>query len=440
MIDGGLRGICIIKCSVEARHDLFHCIDRRIAEGENLFHPEFTGRDSAGLICANDICSRERLNRRHFLDKRLFSSQPSDAYNEGYGSKKDQSFRNHSDHTGDGANDGRVGVTAVRDKLAAEQQDSDRNQSDRDHFDDAADGPLHLGLGAFLVGCLADELGCVTILADFFDLHDCCAGGDKTSREDRIPVRLLHRFGFAGQHGFIDFESLTVVDGTVRHDLISGFEIYNIVQDNIVYGDLIFCSAPKDHYFGRRDDAQLVDQALDLQLLNDTDQSIGDRCAEEENILDLPRHHYENAEEAVQKVEVCEYVGGDNLAYGLLSLAGHLVRQTFLSAPGNLVFRESGSYDFFALTGIGFVNADDFRRLGLFVLSMQKVKKVGLALFDRCGSVRKVVFFLKVVYGFFIKRVDFAVPVIILVVFREIFVVGEFRVYIVVLCFLFFHI
>ena len=123
-----------------------------------------------------------------------------------------------------------------------------------------------------------------------------------------------------------------------------------------------------------------------------------------------------------------------------MSLAGHLVRQTFLSAPGNLVFRESGSYDFFALTGIGFVNADDFRRFGLFTLSVQKVKKVGLALFDRCGSVRKVVFFLEVVDGFFFIRVDFAVPVIILVVFREIFVVGEFRVYIVVLCFLFFHI
>ena len=62
-----------------------------------------------------------------------------DTYNEGYGSKKDQSFGNHSDHAGDGANDGRVGVTAVRDKLTAEQQDSDRNQSDRDHFDDSAD-------------------------------------------------------------------------------------------------------------------------------------------------------------------------------------------------------------------------------------------------------------------------------------------------------------
>ena len=181
MIDGGLRGICIIKCPVEARHNLFHCIDRRIAEGKHFFHLELSGRDSAGLICANDICSRERLNRRHFLDKRLFSSQPSDAYNEGYGSKKDQSFRNHSDHTGDGANDGRVGVTAVRDKLAAEQQDSDRNQSNGDYFDDATNRPLHLGLGAFLVGCLADELGCVTILADFFDLHDCCAGRDKTS-------------------------------------------------------------------------------------------------------------------------------------------------------------------------------------------------------------------------------------------------------------------
>ena len=165
------------------------------------------------------------------------------------------------------------------------------------------------------MGCLADELGCVTILADFFDLHDSCAGGDKTSREDRIPVRLLHRFGFAGQHGFIDFESPATVNRTVRHDLISGFEIYNIVPDNVVYGYLIFCSAPKDHYFGRCDDAQPVDQALDLQLLNDTDQSIGDRGAEEENILDLPRHYYENAEETVQKVEVCEYVRGDDLAY-----------------------------------------------------------------------------------------------------------------------------
>ena len=136
---------------------------------------------------------------------------------------------------------------------------------------------------------------------------------------------------------------------------------------------------------------------------------------------------------------------------------------------------------------------------------MQEFEEVGLGLFDRCGSVCKVVFFLKVVYclffcaqffwdddcsvayfparflsGFicsiadtlirfpgefscrvtaaltrffrelscgvtvvrahFFIRVDFAVPVIILVVFREIFVVGEFRVYIVVLCFLFFHI
>ena len=182
-------------------------------------------------------------------------------------------------------------------------------------------------------------------------------------------------------------------------------------------------------------------------------------------------------------------MGGDNLAYGLLSLAGHLVRQTFLSAPGNLVFRESGSYDFFALAGIRFVNADNFRGFRLFVLSMQEFEEVGLGLFDRCGSVCKVVFFLKVVYGFFCShlfgdtdcsfvcfparfrgetfcrvmnaiiqfsgdfsfgvtvvrahffiRVDFAVPVIILVVFREIFVVRELSVYIVVLCFLFFHI
>ena len=38
---------------------------------------------------------------------------------------------------------------------------------------------------------------------------------------------------------------------------------------------------------GRRDDGEAVDQGLDLQLLDDAHQRVGDHGAEEEDIFDL---------------------------------------------------------------------------------------------------------------------------------------------------------
>ena len=315
-----LRRVRVGEGSVHMTDDLVDLGVRCCVKSDDLLDLKISGRDGACLVCTDNICAGEGFDRCHLLDQGLLSRKPADTDDEGDGCEEDQTLGDHADDAGDCADDCGVEISACRLELASEEQEPDRYDYDRDHFDDPADRSLHFGAGALLVRSFADQLGGIAFISDLLDLHACGPGCDKASGEDLIAVFFADRLRFSRQHGLVDFQTLAVIYGSVCDDLVSGSHKDHVIPYDLVDRNFSALSVPQRVHLCRCDDGQLVDQGLDFQLLDNTDQRIADTGAEEENVLDLACDQDENSERDIQKVEVCQRVARDDAADGFLSL------------------------------------------------------------------------------------------------------------------------
>ena len=130
--------------------------------------------------------------------------------------------------------------------LASVQKQAERDDRDGNNLDDAADRQLHFRRSTVLDGSFLNNLRCIAFISDLLNFFKAGAGYDERAGIKRVAVILVHGNGFAGQHGFVDFQAFGLHDLAVRYDLVADRQMDKVIDDNLVNRNFLVISAADD--------------------------------------------------------------------------------------------------------------------------------------------------------------------------------------------------
>jgi hypothetical protein len=161
-------------------------------------------------------------------------------------------------------------------------------------------------------------------------------GNHEAARQQPIASLFVHRLGLPGEQRLIGLQARAAAYHPVRHELIAGPKIGQVIGDELVDGDLSR-RAVADHPDPRRaEHGEPVERPLGAQLLPDADQRVGDQHDAEQGVLRLAEGQDHSKQDAQDQVEPGQDVRAQNLGDRAAGSLPARVRQSGRAPLGNL--------------------------------------------------------------------------------------------------------
>ena len=307
----------------------------RRLERLELVQADDVGRERPGLVGAEHVDVRQRLDRVGLLDQRPLAGHAHRAQGVGQDDGEDQAVGDQADDHGR-----RLHALDERQVLAEVLGDDQRHEGDRQDQQDPHEhvglvlqgrekAAVRLGLGRDLVGeaAGADRLGLVAAVA----------GDAEAARQHGVAGALDDEVGLAGQQRLVELEIAPSDHAAVDHDLVAGLRPDGVADDELDRVDLALAAVA--HHDGVRpgQDGDAVEGALGAHLLEEADHRVGqhdpDRQERVEVVAHRDQHGGQHEEEVVDEVED---VVADDLAVGAAGGGGNVVALAGRPAPRGL--------------------------------------------------------------------------------------------------------
>ena len=299
-------------------------------------------RDRAGLIDAQHIDPRQRLDAVHVVQQHLFPRQPDGAEHQRDGREHIESLGDHAKHRRDRRYDAPANGLLIEEIALAEQHRTDRNDRNTGPFDDPVDGMHHLRLlaGAHRLGLLR-QLRNERFLADLREPRIALPGNDEAAGQQACALRLFDLIRLAGQKRFVDLYA-SLKNLRVRTDLVARGKQDHVVLHQLLGVDLLPDAVSQHNGMRRVQKAHFVEDLLCAQLLHDADQTVCDHQWQERQILERADQTKHDRDQQKDEVEIGQEIALDDLAGRFLRRVLRYVDESLLDTPGDLAAAESG--------------------------------------------------------------------------------------------------
>ena len=163
---------------------------------------------------------------------------------------------------------------------------------------------------------LGGELAGVGVVADRRRLETTRARDDEAAGEHLIAGLLVDRIRLAGEQRLVDLERGCRPHDAVGGDLVTGAELDEVVEHDIVHRDLVHLAVAHDTHLWLAEHGELVEGALGAHLLDDADERIAHQHDAEQRVLRMPDREDHHEQHAQDGVEAREDVRPQDLAEG----------------------------------------------------------------------------------------------------------------------------
>ena len=225
----GLHGVNVVG------HDHADVLEREavVAQGADILDDHLVFRHGAGLIHAQRIHARERLNAAELVHERLALGQTHDACHERKAGKQVQPLGDHADDGADRARHGDRHRTVKPHELLNEHHHAERDDDNADPLDEVLQRAHHLRLLRLLgaLGLLRQARN-IGVRADVRQLRAAHATDDEAARQELVAGVFLDLVRFARDERLIDVAAVLRHDG-VGIDLVAGSEDDNVVAHEL---------------------------------------------------------------------------------------------------------------------------------------------------------------------------------------------------------------
>ena len=221
-------------------------------------------------------------------------------------------------------------------ELAEDQEHRHRRDHPGDVAQDLVDSRDQLGANQRKAPRLRRQFPGVRVGAHPGRLIAARPGDHEAARQQPIASLFVHRLGLPGEQRLIGLQARAVAYYPVRHELIAGPKIDQVIGDELVDGDLSR-RAVADHPDPRRaEHGEPVERPLSPQLLPDADQRVGDQHDAEQGVLRLAESQDHGQQDAQDQVEPGQDVRAQNLGDRAAGPLPARVRQPARAPLGNL--------------------------------------------------------------------------------------------------------
>ena len=221
---------------------------------------------------------------------------------EGDAGQQDQALRDHADQRRDRPGGGLPPRLMAVDR-ADHQQHGHRPDRPGDVAQDPVDAVHQLRAHRRVPARLGGELAGVGVGAHAGGLVAAGPGGHEAARQQAVTGPLAHRFGLAGEQRLVGLQARAGAHHPVRHQLVAGAQVDQIVGDEVADGDVLRRAVADDADPRGAEHREPVQRALGAQFLRDADQRVGDEHDAEQGVLRLAGdqdHGQQGAEEEVE--------------------------------------------------------------------------------------------------------------------------------------------
>ena len=254
-----------------------------LAERHDPVHAHVAVRQRAGLVEAQHVHMRQRLQRIDVLHEDLGLREADHAGGQRHGDQQHQSLRQHAEQRRGGRHHGVVRAGVPQEHRLDEQQHAQRDDQEAGEPGDLAHRIQQLGVHALLLAHLVDQRIRVVLVADMRHTGVRAAGNHRAAGIQLAAGGLVDGVAFAGQQRFVDFQT-AVDDHGVVADLLAGIQHHDIVLDDVAGLDGRLLAVAQHHRVRLVEDRQLVDEFLRLEFLHDADDDVEDDDRDEQHV------------------------------------------------------------------------------------------------------------------------------------------------------------
>jgi hypothetical protein len=265
-----------------------------------------------GLVRTDHVHPGQTLDRGQFLHQHVLLPQPDHADGEGERGQQHEPLGHHR-HQRAGCRENAVLPGARLVPLHPDRGQAHRDQQPGDQPQDLVDARLQFGLHQRELARLHGQPRRVGVVPDPGRSEGAHPGDDEAARHHLVPGLLQQRVGLAGEQGFVHFEVGRLDHLAVDDDLVSGTDLDQVVEHDLLAGDLDADPVPADGGFALPDHGQAVERLLRPQLLHHADAGVDDDQEAEQRVHDRAgaQHHHEQHHQ--QEVDPGEDVGLDDV-------------------------------------------------------------------------------------------------------------------------------
>ena len=340
MSDTGQREVELraLAGAVALQADRVHALDLHAA-----------GCDGAGLIKAQHVHARERLDAIELLGEHVAAREADRRDRKHGGGEQDEALRNHAEQRPDrredpfgyilprspapdqpheegdggvrrGARPGRVPLVSTR----KEEGSAERNHDDAGEADDRVQRVHDLGVDLLDIFRLVVDAGDVVVGANVDDARVNEPGIEEAAAHQLVSRLLADEIALPRQQTLVDLRIAADDDG-IRRYLVAATELEDIVQDDLVEIELDLRAVAERHCLLGSQQRQSIDHALRAQGLHDADARVQKDDAQEGEVLEGAGRYHQDGEHDVDEVEQGAEVLEYELAHGLgLQLGIHV--------------------------------------------------------------------------------------------------------------------
>ena len=303
-----------------------------------LLHVHTGLGDRAGLVDAQNVHARERLNALHIMQQHLPAGKA-------HGPQHERNRRQHVKPLGDHADDGgNRGDDAFLQRLAGieialgKQNHADRHDRKADPFDDPVDRADHFRLlpGLDSLG-LARELRDIRFIPDLVEPRVAPSRHNEAAGQEFASGFFFNFVALAREKRLVDLHR-TLQDRRVRRDLIPRRQNNNIAPHQIVCRKLLLCPVSERNGMRRVEQAHLIQNALGAQLLKNADERISDNDRQKRQVAVRAHEAQKHRDDDKNQVKKRKRVRADDLpgrlSAGVALLIGKALRAQSLCLLG----------------------------------------------------------------------------------------------------------
>ena len=257
------------------------------AEELDLVDDEPALGERSGLVDAQHVHARERLDGRQLLHQHPPPCEPNHAHRERHARQQNETLGDHRDGPGHGPSE-RLAHARVRVELADHQQRRGRDDQPRHDPQDLVDPGPELRTRQAEPPALLGEPCRVGLGADARGPEPSAPRRDERARKHLLPRRLDHGLGFAGQQRLVDLERRRLEHLAVDHDLVPGLQLEHVVEHDLGHRRFANLAVADDPPLRRGQHREAVERPLRPQLLEDPDARVRDQDEAEQRVLDRP--------------------------------------------------------------------------------------------------------------------------------------------------------
>ena len=279
------------------------------------FH--FAGSKSAGLIEGDSVDTSEGFDGIEVLDEDFLPAQADSGEGENRTGEKDETFGDHVDKSSYGASDCDCGRGIGDAETGPEDERANGNESETDVFNNVVHDSKKFGVGSFDgVGVLfefVDEI----LLANGRGGSFASAGNDEAARGECVAFSLSNVFLFAGNKGFVDFNSSLFYAG-VDDDLVAETKDKEIAFDYLIGGDLTRLTITDDGWLLFGENSKFVDGFFGADFINNANEGVGDGNENKKEVFVGANGDNHESENEVDEIEDGKGVPEDDFGNGVL--------------------------------------------------------------------------------------------------------------------------